>query len=375
VLLAGCSVGGAGAPPSPSVCPAPPHAQLVPENGALFGVNLDWGREQLHEYADRLGRNPAVAVSFTDFPLTETGMKNLDGAASQVRDEGGILLLTLELPSGLASVTEDSAESLGQTLDRINASGVPVIVRFAHEMNGSWYAWGQQPRAYVTAFRRIADAIHRLAPASATMWAPNYGGGYPFSGGAYEAQPGTQDAKLLDTNADGVVDGRDDPYAPYYPGDDAADWVGISLYHWGNTYPWGANVVPEPGKFVQQLTGTYNGVGGDDTAVPDFYGEYGQSRGKPVAIPETAAFFNTARNTSQELQIKQAWWKQVFSAELHTEFPQLKMINWFEWNKTEPEVASRVDWTATRRPEIREAFTRALPEWLHFATSNRCGTP
>ena len=65
------------------MCPAPPHAQLVPENGALFGVNLDWGREQLHEYADRLGRSPAVAVSFTDFPLTETGMKNLDGAAAR----------------------------------------------------------------------------------------------------------------------------------------------------------------------------------------------------------------------------------------------------------------------------------------------------
>ena len=76
-----------------------------------------------------------------------------------------------------------------------------------------------------------------------------------------------------------------------------------------------------------------------------------------MAIPETAAFFNTAGNTSQELQIKQAWWNQVFfSPELHTEFPQLKMINWFEWNKTEPEVASRVDWTVTRRPEIREAF-------------------
>ena len=34
-------------------------------------------------------------------------------------------------------MTEDSAESLGQTLDRINAAGVPVIVRFAHEMNGT----------------------------------------------------------------------------------------------------------------------------------------------------------------------------------------------------------------------------------------------
>ncbi len=28
-----------------------------------------------------------------------------------------------------------------------------------------------------------------------------------------------------------------DPYAPYYPGDAATDWVGMSLFHWGSGYP------------------------------------------------------------------------------------------------------------------------------------------
>jgi hypothetical protein len=31
------------------------------------------------------------------------------------------------------------------------------------------------------------------------------------------------------------------------------------------TYPWGANVVPEPAKFANKITGTYNGAGGDQT--------------------------------------------------------------------------------------------------------------
>ena len=44
--------------------------------------------------------------------------------------------------------------------------------------------------------------------------------------------------------------GRDDPYAPYWPGADAVDWVGMSLYHWGSAHPWGENEVPEPGKFA-----------------------------------------------------------------------------------------------------------------------------
>ena len=63
----------------------------------------------------------------------------------------------------------------------------------------------------------------------------------------------------------------DDSYAPYYPGDDAVDWVGMSLYHWGATYPWGENELPEANKFTDQLTGTYVGANGDDSLLPDFY--------------------------------------------------------------------------------------------------------
>jgi hypothetical protein len=96
----------------------------------------------------------------------------------------------------------------------------------------------------------------------------NVGGGYPFTGGAHQAVAGTAAYAALDTDMNGEVTGADAPYAPYYPGDDAVDWVGMSLYHWGNTYPWGANVVPEPGKFLQQLTGTYNGNGGNERPTP-----------------------------------------------------------------------------------------------------------
>ena len=55
----------------------------------------------------------------------------------------------------------------------------------------------------------------------------------------------------------------------------------MSLYHWGNTYPWGENAVPEAGKFLARLTGNYKGLNGDDTAVPDLYAVYHQQHGKP----------------------------------------------------------------------------------------------
>jgi hypothetical protein len=146
----------------------------------------------------------------------------------------------------------------------------------------------------------------------------------------------------------------------------------MSLYHWGSVHPWGENELPEEGKFAAQLTGTYVGLGGDESAAPDFYQIYGVDHNKPIAIPETAALVVAGADTDTELAIKQAWWRQVFSDELPTRFPQIKMINWFEWNKLEPEVGAEVDWTVTSTPAIQSAFRGDRPSWLIYATENRC---
>ncbi|MFK0003142.1 glycoside hydrolase family 26 protein [Paenarthrobacter sp. NPDC090522] len=353
-------------------CEVVPRTELVPDGGTLFGVNLDWHSKPLATFAKDLGHKPAVSVSFTGFPLTSKDEDDLEQAVQQIRADGHMMLLTLEPAAGLSTVTEETANALAKDLDRFNKEGVPVIVRFAHEMNGSWYAWSQQPQKYIASFQTLATAVHSLAPGSAMMWAPNYGGGYPFSGGAFEAKPGTAEFAALDTNGDGALTMQDDAYAPYYPGDDAVDWVGMSLYHWGAKYPWGENELPEANKFTDQLTGKYVGANGDDSLLPDFYDVYGVQHGKPVAIPETAALYAPAAGGEQEMAIKQSWWKQLFDPSVHQQFPQLKMINWFEWDKNEVEVKGRVDWTITNTPLVREEFTSALPDWLRYGPSQSC---
>lgn len=346
-------------------CTAVDASAIVPSDGTtLLGANLDWASETLAEHAKKLGRTPAVAVQFSDIPYdTQTWTKTTQ-AAEQIRAAGGTMLLTLEPYGGLETMTPQVIEQLAADLRAINDTGVPVVVRFAHEMNGSWYPWAQQPSRYIKVFREVATAIHENAPGSSMMWAPNYGGGYPFPGGPHQAKPGSQDYKALDTNADGKLTMADDSYAPYYPGEQYVDWVGVSLYHWGNKYPWGSNDLPEPGKFAGMLTGTYNGRAGDDTAVPNFYQVYGVQHGHPVAVPETAALYTPSEQGSAELDIKRAWWGQVFSDRTHERFPQLKMINWFEWHKYESEIDADIDWRASGSPEIAEAFRADLPSWL-----------
>ena len=52
-------------------------------------------------------------------------------------------------------------------------------------------------------------------------------------GGKYSVANGTAEWHALDTNDDGWVDMYDDPYTPFYPGDQWVDWVGLNEYHMG----------------------------------------------------------------------------------------------------------------------------------------------
>ncbi|MGB8021220.1 MAG: glycosyl hydrolase [Candidatus Nanopelagicales bacterium] len=370
MALAATAVGTSAArvlPTSTTQCSATNADLIVPADGtALFGVNLDWASETLAEHASKMGHTPAVAVQFTDFPYDDETWKHTTDAVAQVRAEGGILLLTLEPHAGLDAISDEAINRLADDLRAVNDAGTPVIVRFAHEMNGSWYAWGQQPSQYIDVFRKVAAAVHAKAPGSSMMWAPNYGGGYPLTGGQFVARPGTKDFTALDTDGDGALTMSDDTYAPYFPGDDAVDWVGISLYHWGNQRPWGNNEITEAGKFQAMLTGTYSGTAGNDSAIPNFYQVYGVEHGLPVAIPETSAIYTPSRGGKSELAVKRAWWRQVFSEETHKEFPQLKMVDWFEWKKYEIEINEEVDWRASGSTAVSAAFTADLPEWLRY---------
>lgn len=372
LALAACGGSGSGRPAAPAAASSPtahPQVDFTPKPGLArleaekpyFGANLDWGNDSAAAFSERLGAPAASYVQFVAFPLGGNEKQILDQFFTQVLAEGGLAVVTLEPHVALGDISPAMAEDLAGFLGGYNARGAGVLVRFAHEMNGTWYAWSQDPTAYVAAFRLVAEAVHR-APGCGMLWAPNYGGGYPFSGGAYQAKPGTPAYDLLDTNHDGTLDEQDDPYAPYYPGDDAVDWVGLSLYHWGNRYPWGANAVPEANKFADQLSGNYNGQIGDERIVPDFYATYAEGHGKPLAIVETAALFNTTVTGDAELAIKQAWWRQVFDPQVAARFPRIKMINWFEWRKAESEIGgATIDWTATRSQPIREAFRADFP--------------
>jgi hypothetical protein len=333
--------------------------RLEPAKGCYLGFSLG-ETDRVSRLNSKLGITPAVYHRFFVFPINTYDGVSLTNFLNEVILNGGIAMLTLEPRAGLDAITEAVCADMGTLCAAYEQLGVDgVIIRFGHEMNGNWYQWGQQPILYKEKFRLLAQHIHSRTTRTALLWAPSYGFGYPF--GTPRAKRGSGDFAALDTNGDGEVTLEDDMYEPYYPGDDAVDWVGLTIYHWGVDYPWFENELPVAKSFADSLTGTYLGV------IPNFYARYCADglHNKPMAIPETAAFYNTQTGGEDEFNLKQAWWRQVFNItgdtssalDVALHFPKMKSVVWFDQYKPEGEAKnSWIDWRVSADQRIRAAF-------------------
>lgn len=97
-------------------------------------------------------------------------------------------------------------------------------------MQGTWMKYGQQPTAFLQSWQNMYTLVKSVAPETVIVWAPNTPQGYPYgqTGTAFTSLSSVDQA-LLDTNQNGVLDAGDDSLAPYYPGDDLVDWIGLSI--------------------------------------------------------------------------------------------------------------------------------------------------
>lgn len=85
----------------------------------------------------------------------------------------------------------------------------PVIMRLGFEMNGDWFAWGQQPKAFIAAWQRIYRIVRNEVGADNVqfMFSPNV---------LWDASKPLQAIEL------------------YYPGDDYVDLLGLDGYNFGD---------------------------------------------------------------------------------------------------------------------------------------------
>ncbi len=333
--------------------PAPGHP--------WFGPSLDISNDGPLRYTDRLGAAPSLYTFPLDYPITDEGVTQLRAFAREAATQGAVLVLQVEPTALLDDLTTADARELAALVRDLHTElDTFTLVDFAPEMNGSWHRWGQQPSRYVAAFRAAAAAVHASTDGAAMVWSPVYGSGYPFGrrqGTNSEIDLSAErQTHLLDTDHSGRVDAADDPYGPYYPGDDAVDWAGLFLYRFGQSQGVERNVAPPPGELASRLAETW-GYGGHGSRA-SFYDRFAAGRDRPMLL-ETSALYNPAVGGADELRLKRTWWREVLAA--LPGHPLIGALSWLELDRVEPEVADRpVDWQAAGTPTLARALRADL---------------
>ncbi|KAK9791841.1 hypothetical protein WJX73_008926 [Symbiochloris irregularis] len=172
----------------------------------------------------------------------------------------------------------------------------------------------------------------------------------------------------MDTNSDGNLDTGDDPFMPYYPGDEYVDWVGTTIDHFGGAMPpFLENSLPTPNQFAFLLTDPSNKLG-------NLYGRFSGDavHSKPMVICETAAMYlpHITKQASQ-LAIKQAWWEQAFNVQgdsasgpdIFKHYPNIRALLWFDIEKVEATTDGLVaDWQFSANKEVRQGLVKHLSQ-------------
>ena len=325
-----------------------------------FGPELDIETAVPQDYADDLGASPSSFTFQVDYPVSEDDRVFLERQVRAIATLGAVVVLDLQPRTSLDDLSAEDAESLGNLLGALHDEvGTWFLARFGAEMNGSWEPWGQQAVAYKAAFRILAEGLSTTAPQVETVWSPVYGSGYP-----YRQEQGTDgdlglpdevDVEPLDTNGDGRLAAGDDPYGPYFPGDDVVDWVGLTLYRFGQDQGIESNVVPT-GEYDARLAETWGYA--DGTTSRPFYDRFAAPGDRPMLV-QTSALYNPAVGGATELALKRSWWRQVFGSARG--YPLIGLISWLEVDRVEAEVdTTAVDWRVTADPEIAAALRADL---------------
>ncbi len=224
------------------------------------------------------GKKHAVYLTYTHFNRLYADKSAFPIAyARQVKELGGALQIGWEPHGGLDEVKDDAY--MRQFAKEAAASGVPVFLRFACEMNGDWVPWHGNPALYVEKWRLLHDIMAEIAPNVAMVWSPNF---------------------LPRDNID-----------PYYPGDEYVDWVGFSLY----TIPYSHGERKLGGNPIDYLRPLYE--------------KYGH---KPIMISEGAVSFYSYQ-LDEDFTPWGVWQLANMYAYMPRLYPMLKSITYFDLDK------------------------------------------
>lgn len=298
----------------------------IPDNQMMFGIFnqtffLPEGTGPFKQYEESLGYKFELIMTYMDF-----GQEFPQEVVDRAYSEGRVMMLTWQPvikttlnPNGViipGIINGDYDAYIKDRIKRIKAIGAPVFLRVGNEMNGDytpWCAWYYSKDAdlYIDAWRHIFQIIKQEGACNVILvWNP-HDRSYPhFKWNSTEL---------------------------YYPGSDYVDWVGLTGYNSGTSYPndtWR--------KFNDIYGPLYN----------DYLLKY---PGKPFMIGEFSC-----NETGGD---KKAWIKECLSSLKN--YPNIRIAVWFD--KTEGKWLYRIDSSSGAKEALIQGIKDAY--YLRNATT------
>jgi beta-mannanase len=182
----------------------------------------------------------------------------------------------------------------------VAAVSVPLLLRFAHEMNGEWIPWRSSPESFRAAWRHV-HAVFAAQGADNVrwVWSPH------------------------------VPDARAERFEAYFPGPDVVDWLALDGYNWGRS---------RPGTRWREFDDIFGSAYRDLVAL---------APGRPVMLAEIGC--------AEEGGEKAAWIRQAFGPALTASYPEVAGVVWFHAFPR-----GHADWRVDSSPSALEAWREVV---------------
>ncbi len=296
------------AQPSPKLMSAP----YEPARGCYIGAYIELDpvvKDNISAFERLVGKKHATYFHYVGY-----GMPFPFKWVRELKTGGYVPHIAWEPNDGLAGVRDD--DYLRGWAEAARHAGVPIFLRFASEMNGTWQAWSGDPELYKEKWRLVYRVIHEVAPNVVMIWCP-------FA---------TPRATI----------------PMYYPGDEYVDWVGVNIYS------------------VLRHDGQPHKIGGEDPRdlLRPIYEAYAAR--KPIAICEYGAthYCVATRQRATDFAVKSM---RALYESLPAEFPRVKMINWFSVDAATSGLAHN-DYALTTDQRVLETYRELIASDYFLST-------
>ena len=286
--------------------PAGASAQQPIAWGA-FTFGAPENRATMEAFNARVGRRAAIWQTYKSFDQDPFPYVTVGTA----HEAGGVPFITWEpWRRNLRGIARgDNDGYLHDAARQARDFGKPILLRFAHEMNGNWYPWGlgvngNTASDYIAAWRHVVGIFRSEGAGNVKhVWSPNVGS-----------------------------------FGSLWPGDEWVDYLGLDGYNFGAMYnDWRS--------FEQIFDGSYHSIV--------------RLSKKPLLITE---FSSNERGGD-----KAAWVRHTFSADVARRYPRIRAYVWFDENK---EADGEADWRVNSSGASLDAFRSVLRQPFYDLDAN-----